>query len=985
MKHLLLRKVYSLDTYVKKQLIAALLIFCCILPVSGSYTKPVPKVADLPVITEECSVASIAPPLATGESGQDIQGVPSMTFPIVGVGEYTVVWTYTDGNLNTTTQNQTVKIVDTQAPDVSGLNLADIIITGCSYTLTPMAYTYPSVTDNCDGVITGEPDIAEFHGYGTHTIIWLFKDAHGNEATKQQSVIIDYAADPVPVESSLNDLSGTCTVNVLSYPNARDYCNNIIQGVPYDSDGDIITDLTFSGKGTYTIYWKYTDVSGRVTTQEQKVVVADNPPVPEIMNLQLLTGECSVQITEDMYPYATDDCSPGQRVKATMQSGQTLYDAAGEYTIVWAYDDGVNGVVTQDQRVKIEDRIVPVPNDNALPDIARECGFNVSEIDQADRPKATDNCSGEITGVPDEESFTEQGTHTLRWVFTDASGNKSEISQVIIIDDVTKPVPQYPVLETIEVECYVKLEAPIATDNCSGLITGTTEDPVEYDTQGTKIVTWKYDDGNGNITTQEQIVSVMDISNPIPDINILPDVVGGCNVIIDTDNPPKATDECSGTINGITNSPTLYNIPGKYVVEWEYNDGNGNVMIQEQKVIVGDVFAPVPNVENLPDLHSDCRIVVEKPVATDDCSGIIEGRTFDQLVYERVGEYLITWTYTDDNGNVATQQQRVFVEDNIPPVPEHSELPEVVVACSTVLEPPKANDNCAGEIVAITSDPISYTKRGDYTVNWVYYDGNGNKVIQQQSVRVTDHIAPIPDLPSLATVTDECSVSLKPPTATDDCDGKIIATTKHDVDIDIQGEYEVEWIYSDESGNTVSQIQKVVINDVTVPRIVAAKNSVVKMNSDTEYKVPDKLLDPSSVYDNCGVKSLTNDFNNSGTLEGAVFGYGTTNVRWTVTDHNGNESHADISVSVSLSSGLEDLYNNRIKIYPNPTRGKVHINFNGVAVDYVDIKDVTGKLVFMDSSPDDIVVIDLADKRSGLYFITIRKGGDVYSGKIVIE
>ncbi|GEM_PF-3885318 len=991
-KYVFSRKIDYLSILILKWLFGVVLVFCCVIPVyslpeslPGLYTKPVPKANYLPEIRRECSVESLQPPVAIGEIGQDITGVPNMTFPITGVGEYIIEWTYTDGNLNTTTQNQILIIEDTQAPDVSGLNLPDITVTGCSYTLAPASYTYPSVQDNCEGVIVGVPDETEFQGYGTHVVEWIFTDSQNNESTKKQNIVINYGADPIPIVSSLNNLTGACTVEVLSYPKAKDYCNNIIKGVPCDINGNIITDLTFVGKGSYTIFWKYTDPSGRETSQEQQIIVSDDLPVPGVMNLPQITAECSVTITEDMYPYATDNCSIGKRIKATMQSGQDEYSSPGEYTILWAYNDGVNSIVTQEQKVIVADKTVPVPNNNELSNIVKECGFDVSEIEQNNRPKATDNCDGEITGIPDKVSFTEQGVHTLRWIFTDAAGNESEISQTIVIEDITKPVPQYPSLETIEEECYVKLEVPISTDNCSGLINATTEDPIEFSTQGTYIVTWKYDDGNGNVTEQEQVVSINDISNPIPDTNILPDIVGGCNVTVNTDNPPTATDECSGKIMGTTKSETLYNIPGEYVVEWEYDDGNGNVMIQEQKVIVGDVFAPVPNVDVLPDLYSDCRIVVERPIATDDCSGIIEGRTFDQLVYDRVGEYTIIWTYTDKNGNFSTQQQKVFVEDNEPPVPEHTNLPEVVVACSTVLEPPKADDNCAGEIIAITSDPIVYTKRGDYVVNWVYYDGNGNKVVQQQSVRVTDHIVPVPDSPNLPVITDECSVSLKPPTATDDCDGKIIATTRHDVDIDIQGEYEVEWVYTDESGNFSSQIQRVVINDVTKPRVVAAKNSVVEMNSDTEYKVPDKLLDPSSVYDNCGVKSVINDFNNSETLEGAILGYGTTNVRWTVTDYNGNESYADISVSVSLPSGLDDIFKTTVRVYPNPSNGKIYINLNEFDADYLDVKDVTGIVVYTNINPSGTVVIDLDDKLSGLYFITIRKDGNVYCTKIVIE
>ncbi|HLP65843.1 T9SS type A sorting domain-containing protein, partial [Flavobacterium sp.] len=50
--------------------------------------------------------------------------------------------------------------------------------------------------------------------------------------------------------------------------------------------------------------------------------------------------------------------------------------------------------------------------------------------------------------------------------------------------------------------------APTATDNCAGTITATTNDPLTYNTQGTYTVTWSYNDGNGNTSTQQQTVIV---------------------------------------------------------------------------------------------------------------------------------------------------------------------------------------------------------------------------------------------------------------------------------------------------------------------------------------------------------------------------------------------------------------------------------------------------------------------------------------------
>ena len=50
----------------------------------------------------------------------------------------------------------------------------------------------------------------------------------------------------------------------------------------------------------------------------------------------------------------------------------------------------------------------------------------------------------------------------------------------------------------VTAECEVtSITAPTATDNCGGTITATTDAIFPITAQGTTVVTWTYDDGNG--------------------------------------------------------------------------------------------------------------------------------------------------------------------------------------------------------------------------------------------------------------------------------------------------------------------------------------------------------------------------------------------------------------------------------------------------------------------------------------------------------
>ena len=67
------------------------------------------------------------------------------------------------------------------------------------------------------------------------------------------------------------------------------------------------------------------------------------------------------------------------------------------------------------------------------------------------------------------------------------------------------PVPDIVNLLDIIAECSVTItEYPTATDNCAGLITATTTTLFPITEQGTTVITWVYDDGNGNISSQTQ-------------------------------------------------------------------------------------------------------------------------------------------------------------------------------------------------------------------------------------------------------------------------------------------------------------------------------------------------------------------------------------------------------------------------------------------------------------------------------------------------
>jgi cation transporter-like permease len=458
---------------------------------------------------------------------------------------------------------------------------------------------------------------------------------------------------------------------------------------------------------------------------------------------------------------------------------------------------------------------VTAPAVPVLADVTGECSAT------ATAPTTTDNCSGTITGTTsDAITYSTQGTHVIHWSFDDGNGNISTAIQNVVIHDVTAPA--VPVLADVTGECSATATPPTATDNCSGTITGTTSDALTYTTQGTHVIHWSFDDGNGNISTATQNVVIHDVTAPI--VPVLANITGECFA---TATAPTTADNCSGIITGTTSDALTYSTQGTHVIHWSFDDGNGNISTATQNVVIHDVTAPAVPV--LADVTGECSATATAPTTTDNCSGTITGTTSDALTYSTQGTHVIHWSFDDGNGNISTAIQNVVIHDvTAPAVPV---LADVTGECSATATPPTATDNCSGTITGTTSDALTYTTQGTHVIHWSFDDGNGNISTATQNVVIHDVTAPV--VPVLANVTGECSATATAPTTTDNCSGIITGTTSDALT------YTTQWAYMLFIGALVmvtaiyqQQTQNVVVHDVTAPivPVLAKRNRRVFRN-----------------------------------------------------------------------------------------------------------------------------------------------------------
>jgi gliding motility-associated-like protein len=737
-------------------------------------------------------------------------------------------------------------------PDVA--NLPDVN-GGCSVG----SLTDPTATDNCDGTITGTTT-ASLPITTTTTITWTYTDGYNNTSTQTQEVIIADVTPPVPDAASLPTETAVCSVASLPTPSATDACSAVT--VTHNASFPI------TAGGTTVVTWTYTDAAGNSSTQNQNVDITDSsPPVPDVDPLPSITEECAISAPTP--PTATDNCA-GSIIGTTTTTFPIT--TVGAHAVTWEYDDGNGNLTYQTQNMTMVDGTLPL--DPNLPTITGECTATAPGS-----PTTTDACAGTIIGTTSNLlTYTTQGTHPITWVFDDGNGNVRTVTQNVVIDDITPPsTPSLPVLTG---ECSVTATTPTTTDACAGTITGTTSNPLTYSTQGTYVITWNFDDGNGQSIDVLQYVIITDVTAPVPDATNLPNLTGQCSVAAPT--APTATDACTGLRTGTTTTTFPITTQGTTVVTWIYTDGNGNSSTQDQTVIIDDNTDPVT--PTLADVTGACSATATAPTTTDACAGTITGTTSSPLTYLTEGTHIIGWTFDDGNGNIITVNQNVIINDVTNPVTPT--LANVTGECSASASVPTTTDVCAGTIIGTTTDAVTYSTQGTHIITWTFDDGNGNIITVPQNVIITDLTDPV--TPVLPTIRAECTTTVVAPTTTDVCEGTITGTTANPLAYSVQGNYVIIWNFADGNGNDFDVAQDVIIDDVTGP-------------------VPD-LLNLAVLTDECSVAEPTAPIATDACV-GAITGTHTTTfpittqgssvITWTYNDGNGNITTQDQSVIIN--------------------------------------------------------------------------------------
>ncbi|MEP5365986.1 MAG: BspA family leucine-rich repeat surface protein [Reichenbachiella sp.] len=289
-----------------------------------------------------------------------------------------------------------------------------------------------------------------------------------------------------------------------------------------------------------------------------------------------------------------------------------------------------------------------------------------------------------------------------------------------------------------------------------------------------------------------------------------------------------------------------------------------------------------------------------------------------------------------EHGELITDHEWTISGDdfNCPPVPNVADLTDLTTDCgsSITVDPfPTATDDVDGQITATTETIFPITALGETQIVWTYTNAAGNTSTQTQNAIISlDATGPVADSESLQDILAECAVeNLSTPSATDNCSGEIIGT--HELTLPLMESTIITWTYIDESGNTTTQTQQVIIEDVTAPEVNVSALEDINAECSVE------TLSAPIATDNCAGEIIgTHDV----TLP--LTASGTTLVTWTFRDAVGNETAQTQKVNLSCVTGIEDNREMMFMLYPNPVQDWFNLSSNVDDVEAIDLYQING-------------------------------------------
>ena len=762
---------------------------------------------------------------------------------------------------------------------------------------------------------------------GTTTNTYEITDAAGNTVMCSFDVTITDTEAPTatcPGNQTVNTDPGMCSAVVTYSVPTADNCpgESILQTAGLAS-GSVFPE------GTTTNSFVITDAAGLTTTCTFDVIVQDvEPPAVNCTDITVaLDAAGNATITEgDINGGSTDNCGIAS---SSIDINSFDCNNLGANNVTLSVTDIHGNTATCVAVVTVIDVDAPTAVCQDIT-VQLDASGSVTILPSAVDGGSSDQCAVGMLSL-DEDTFTcdDLGPNMVTLVVTDTSGNSSNCTAIVTVEDAFAPVAScQDISVTLGPGGTVSIIADDindgSTDNCGAVTASIDIDTFDCSNIGPNNVTLTVTDSQGNSSSCVAVVIVIDDVSPqviCQDITVALDATGSVTITPnDIDN--GSSDNCgiaSMTLNNSTFTCFNVGIPNNVVLTVTDNFGNASTC-NATVTVIDDIPIEVICQDITVTLDNDGEVTIQP--------GDIDGGSFDNCGISNitasqtlftcadVGPNDVTLTVTNSNGEQASCIAVVTVQETI--------LPPTAI-CQNVTAPVGPDG-----IVTISAASVNNNSEGI---------GCNGSISLDIDTFTCDDIGP--PIPVVLTVMNEDGV-------TDTCTALV---------------------------HVVDSIDPT----ITCP-------DTQNVTSEGLYELPDYFATGDVVVtDNCENNLTITQIPPPGTL----LSQGGYNITMTVTDPSENTATCVFQLYIDDLLGTSDQKElSSILLYPNPADQYLYLaNPQGIAKLGVSIYDIGGRLIkelaFEETSLENR--IDISSLASASYVVVISSEEGLLTKQLVKE
>jgi hypothetical protein len=788
---------------------------------------------------------------STDACGPVTLSLNTSTFTCANLGANTVILTVMDSKGNSKTGFATVTVQDVTAPVAIAQNISVYLNNAGTVTITGAQVNNGS-TDACGGLTYSvSPSTFNCSNTGANTVTLTVTDGSSNSSTATATVTVIDTIRPIVVTQNITvqlNSAGTASIIPAQINNgSTDACgiNNALLSVSPST-------FTCANLGTNTVTLTVTDNKGNVNTGLATVTVQDvTAPVAIAQNINAyLNASGTVTITGAQVNNSSTDACGGLTYSVSPSTFNCTNTGAN--TVTLTVTDGSSNSSTATATVTVIDTIVPTvitQNITVQLNSAGTVSITPAQVNNG----STDAC-GPVTLSLNTTTFncTNVGANTVILTVTDSKGNSKTGFATVTVQDLVLPVVSAQnfttYLNAAGSATILGSDIVLSTTDACG-VASTTVSPLSFNCSntGTNTVTFTITDVNGNSTTGNRTVTVIDTIKPsVTTQNITVPLDGSGNAtIIGSQVNNGSADACG--IASMTVTPNTFNcsnIGTPVLVTLTVTDNNGNFRTGTALVTVSEVVKPVVVTKNATiqvNTFGNATLTLSQidNGSTDNCG--IATRVLSKTTFNcsNIGNNTVYLVVTDNYGNKDSAAATVVVQDLIKPTVVSQDATIFLNAAGngsiTASEIDNGStDNCSITMRTLSKSSFNCSNVGFNTIYLIVTDAGGNKDSVTASINVRDTVRPVVLTKNITVQLDSTgNLTLLPSqvdNGTSDACNFTISVLPNSFTCAQVGPNTVVLTARDASNNVSSRVATVIVQD-TVKPVVRTRNINAYLNA----------------------------------------------------------------------------------------------------------------------------------------------------------